>query len=32
MGGSKLMSLEEAISTYIQNIDLVGIGGLSIWK
>jgi len=29
---SKLMSLEEAISTNIQNGDLVGIGGLSFWR
>lgn len=29
---SKLMSLEEAISTYVQNGDLVGIGGLSFWR
>jgi len=26
------MSLEEAISTYIQNGDLIGIGGLSFWR
>ncbi|MFX1307852.1 MAG: CoA transferase subunit A [Promethearchaeota archaeon] len=26
------MSLEEAISTYVQNGDLVGIGGLSFWR
>ena len=32
MSSSKLMTLEEAISTYIQNADLVGMGGLSIWK
>ncbi len=29
---SKLMPLEEAISTYVQNGDLVGIGGLSFWR
>ncbi len=29
---SKLMSLEEAISTYVKNDDLVGIGGLSFWR
>ncbi len=32
MRTSKLMSLEEAISTYIQDGDLVGIGGLSFWR
>jgi len=32
MGTSKLMSLEEAISTYVQDGDLVGIGGLSFWR
>ena len=26
------MSLEEAISTFVQNGDLVGIGGLSFWR
>ncbi len=26
------MSLEEAISTYVQNGDLIGIGGLSFWR
>lgn len=26
------MSLEEAISTYVKNDDLVGIGGLSFWR
>jgi glutaconate CoA-transferase subunit A len=26
------LSLEEAISTYVQNGDLVGIGGLSFWR
>ena len=26
------MTLEEAISTYVQNGDLVGIGGLSFWR
>ncbi len=29
---SKLMSLEEAISTYVQDGDLIGIGGLSFWR
>lgn len=29
---SKLMSLEEGISTYVQDGDLVGIGGLSFWR
>ncbi|MFX1385429.1 MAG: CoA transferase subunit A [Promethearchaeota archaeon] len=29
---SKLMSLEEAISTYVENGDLIGIGGLSFWR
>lgn len=29
---SKLMSLEDAISTFIQNGDLIGIGGLSFWR
>jgi len=29
---SKLISLEEAISTYVQNGDLIGIGGLSFWR
>ena len=29
---SKLMSLEEAVSTYIHDGDLVGIGGLSFWR
>jgi len=29
---SKLMSLKEAISTYVQDGDLVGIGGLSFWR
>jgi len=32
MRKSKLLSLEEAISTYIQDGDLVGIGGLSFWR
>ncbi len=32
MRKSKLISLEEAISTYIQDGDLVGIGGLSFWR
>jgi glutaconate CoA-transferase subunit A len=29
---SKLMSLEDAISTYIEDGDLIGIGGLSFWR
>jgi acyl CoA:acetate/3-ketoacid CoA transferase alpha subunit len=29
---SKVMTLEEAISTYVQDGDLVGIGGLSFWR
>lgn len=29
---NKLMSIEEAISTYVQDGDLVGIGGLSFWR
>jgi len=29
---SKVMQLEEAISTYVQDGDLVGIGGLSFWR
>lgn len=32
MRTSKLMSLEGAISTYVQDGDLVGIGGLSFWR
>ena len=32
MTNNKLMSLEEAISTYVQDGDLVGIGGLSFWR
>ena len=32
MTSSKLTSLEEAISTYVQDGDLVGIGGLSFWR
>ena len=32
MTESKLMSLQEAISTYVQNGDLIGIGGLSFWR
>ncbi|NVM16696.1 MAG: CoA transferase subunit A [Candidatus Lokiarchaeota archaeon] len=32
MRESKMMSLEEAISTHVQNGDLVGIGGLSFWR
>ena len=29
---SKLMNLKDAVSTYIQDGDLVGIGGLSFWR
>ncbi|MFX1239270.1 MAG: CoA transferase subunit A [Promethearchaeota archaeon] len=29
---SKLMSLEEAVSTFVEDGDLVGIGGLSFWR
>ncbi|MFX1315364.1 MAG: CoA transferase subunit A [Promethearchaeota archaeon] len=29
---SKLMSLKEAISSYIQDGDLIGVGGLSFWR
>jgi glutaconate CoA-transferase subunit A len=29
---SKLMSLEEAVSTYVNDGDLVGFGGLSFWR
>ncbi len=29
---SKLMNLKEAISTYVQDGDLIGIGGLSFWR
>lgn len=32
MRNSKVMSLEDAISTYVQNGDLVGFGGLSFWR
>jgi len=32
MADNKLMSLEEAMSTYVQDGDLVGIGGLSFWR
>ncbi len=32
MRKSKLLSLEDAISTYIHDGDLVGIGGLSFWR
>jgi len=32
MSSSKLMTLEEAVSTYIQDGDLIGIGGLSFWR
>ena len=32
MRTNKLMSLDEAISTYVQDGDLVGIGGLSFWR
>jgi len=29
---SKLISLEEAISKYVRNGDLIGLGGLSFWR
>ncbi len=29
---SKLMTLEEAVSTYVNDGDIVGIGGLSFWR
>ncbi|MBD3256341.1 MAG: hypothetical protein GF383_14685 [Candidatus Lokiarchaeota archaeon] len=29
---SKLMSLSEAVDAYVQNGDIVGIGGLSFWR
>jgi len=32
MGSSKLMTLEEAVSTHVNDGDLVGIGGLSFWR
>jgi len=32
MRESKLMSLEDAISNYVKDGDLVGIGGLSFWR
>ena len=32
MRTSKLMSLKEAISSYIQDGDLIGVGGLSFWR
>jgi len=32
MRNSKLMSLEEAISSFIHDGDLIGIGGLSFWR
>ncbi|MFX1343639.1 MAG: CoA transferase subunit A [Promethearchaeota archaeon] len=32
MSSSKLMTLEEAVSTCIQDGDLIGIGGLSFWR
>jgi len=32
MVSSKLISLEEAISSYVQNGDLIGTGGLSFWR
>ncbi|MFW9818924.1 MAG: CoA transferase subunit A [Candidatus Thorarchaeota archaeon] len=32
MRNSKLLTLEEAISTYLQDGDLVGFGGLSFWR
>ncbi|MFW9987356.1 MAG: CoA transferase subunit A [Candidatus Odinarchaeota archaeon] len=32
MNNDKLMTIEDAISTYVQDGDLVGIGGLSFWR
>jgi len=32
MVNNKLMTLEEAISTYVHDGDLIGIGGLSFWR
>ncbi len=32
MNNSKLMTIDEAISTYVQDGDLVGLGGLSFWR
>lgn len=32
MATSKVMSLDEAVSTYVQDGDLVGTGGLSFWR
>jgi glutaconate CoA-transferase subunit A len=32
MSSSKLITLEEAVSTHIQDGDLIGIGGLSFWR
>ena len=32
MAKNKLMSLQEAVSTYVHDGDLVGIGGLSFWR
>ncbi|UCC21376.1 MAG: hypothetical protein JSV62_11510 [Promethearchaeota archaeon] len=32
MRSSKLISLEDAISTYVQDGDLIGFGGLSFWR
>jgi glutaconate CoA-transferase subunit A len=32
MATSKIISLEEAISSYVQDGDLVGTGGLSFWR
>jgi len=32
MTKNKLMSLQEAISTYVHDGDLIGIGGLSFWR
>jgi len=29
---SKLMTLEEAVSTYVNDGDIIGIGGLSFWR
>lgn len=32
MRENKIISLEEAISTYVEDGDLIGIGGLSFWR
>jgi len=32
MGSSKLMTLDEAVSTYVNDGDIIGIGGLSFWR